>query len=322
MRRAIADAEVGDDVLGDDPTVARLESIGAELLGKEAALFFPTGTMANQTALALHTRPGTEAIVEANAHFFDWEVGGAAANSGVQLRQVATPDGLLTAQLVNAAVRPTYQVRTSLICVENTHNGSGGRVLPLEQMRAISDVAKQNHLPLHLDGARLWNAAAASGVPEAKFAALADTVMVSLSKGLGCPVGSLLAGTREQMTNARWIRRRFGGGMRQSGILAAAGIYALAHNRTRLPEDHDNAKLLAERAGNIKGLRVSAPETNIVMMEVERAGMKASDVVGKLKEHGVLMVEFTPTRVRAVTHMDVTRADVERAAEALSRVME
>jgi threonine aldolase len=322
MRRAIADAEVGDDVLGDDPTVARLETMGAELLGKEAALFFPTGTMANQTALALHTRPGTEAIVEANAHFFDWEVGGAAANSGVQLRQVATPDGLLTAQLVSAAVRPSYQVRTSLICVENTHNGSGGRVLPVEQMRAISDVAKQNNLPLHLDGARLWNAAAASGVPEAQFAALADTVMVSLSKGLGCPVGSLLAGTRDQMTNARWIRRRLGGGMRQSGILAAAGIYALENNRARLTEDHDNAKLLAERAGNIKGLRVSKPETNIVMMEVERAGMNASSVVAKLKEQGVLMVEFTPTRVRAVTHMDASREDVERAAEALRRVME
>jgi threonine aldolase len=321
MRRAIADAEVGDDVLGDDPTVIRLEELGAELLGKEAALFFPTGTMANQTALALHTRPGTEAIVEANAHFFDWEVGGAAANSGVQLRQVATPDGLLTAQFVSAAIRPGYQVRTSVVCLENTHNGSGGRVMPVAQMREISDVARKHSLPVHLDGARLWNACAAAGVPETQFAALADTVMVSLSKGLGCPVGSLLAGTREQMDNARWIRRRFGGGMRQSGILAAAGIYALQNNRGRLGEDHDNARGLAERAGNIKGLRVHMPETNIVMMDVEKAGMGAGDVVNKLKTHGVLMVEFTPTRVRAVTHMDVTRADVERAADALAQVM-
>jgi threonine aldolase len=321
MRRAIAEAVVGDDVLGDDPTVAQLEAMGAELLGKEAALFFPTGTMANQTALALHAPPGTEAIVEANAHYFDWEVGGAAANSGVQLRQVATPDGLLTAELVSAAIRPPYQVRTSLICLENTHNGSGGRVMPLEQMAAISDVAKHHRLPLHLDGARLWNAAAAIGVPEAKFGALADTVMVSLSKGLGCPVGSLLAGTREHMARARWIRRRFGGGMRQSGILAAAGIYALENHRGRLAEDHANARRLAELAGTISGLRVTAPETNIIMIDVERAGMAASDVVNKLKDHDVLMVEFNPTRVRAVTHMDVTRADVERAAQALTEVM-
>lgn len=321
MRRAIAEAEVGDDVLGDDPTVARLEEMGAELLGKEAALFFPTGTMANETALCLHTRPGTEVIVEANAHFFDWEAGGPSAIAGVQLRPVATPDGLLTAQLVTAALRPAYQIRTSAICIENTHNGSGGRVMQLQQLKAIGDVARQHSLPLHLDGARLWNAAAATGVPEGKFAEVANTVMVSLSKGLGCPVGSLLAGSRQQMTEARWIRRRLGGGLRQSGILAAAGIYALQNNRDRLTEDHTNARILAERAGNIKGLRVLQPDTNIVMMDVQRAGMTAGDVVNRLKEHGVLMVEFTPTRVRAVTHMDVTRKDVEHATEALSKVM-
>jgi threonine aldolase len=320
MRKAIADAEVGDDVLGDDPTVARLETIAAELLGKEAALFFPTGTMANETALCVLTRPGTEVIVEANAHFFDWEAGGPAALSGVQLRPLPTPDGLLTAQLVAAAIRPTYQVRTSAICVENTHNGAGGRVMPFEQMSAIADVARKNSLPLHLDGARLWNAATASGVPEAQFAALADTVMVSLSKGLGCPVGSILAGTRDHMNAARWVRRRLGGGLRQSGILAAAGIYALQNNRTRLGEDHDHAQLLAQRAQSIDGLRVGAPETNIVMMDIERADLTAGDVAGKLKEHGVLMVEFTRTRVRAVTHMDVNRDDVERAADALEQV--
>lgn len=322
MRRAIAEAEVGDDVLGDDPTVARLEAMGAELLGKEAALFFPTGTMANQTALALHARPGTEVIVEANAHFFDWEVGGAAANSGVQLRQIATPDGMLSAQLVSAAIRPSYQVRTSAICLENTHNGSGGRVMSLDTMSQISDVAHEHALPLHLDGARLWNASAASRVPEAKFASLADTVMVSLSKGLGCPVGSLLAGRRDHMDQARWIRRRFGGGMRQSGILAAAGIYALQNNRDRLHEDHDNARTLAERVGNIEGLRVHVPETNIVMLDVEaETGLRAADIVQRLREHDILMVEFNPTRVRAVTHMDVSRADIERAAVALAKVM-
>ena len=321
MRKVIAEAEVGDDVLGDDPTVARLEQMAAELLGKEAALFFPTGTMANETALCIQTRPGTEVIVEANAHFFDWEMGGPAALAGVQLRPLPTPDGLLTAAQVEAAIRPPYQVRTSAICVENTHNGAGGKVMPLAQLRAISEVAHRHALPLHLDGARLWNASAATGVPEKEFAALADTVMVSLSKGLGCPVGSVLAGTGERLVAARVMRRRLGGGMRQSGILAAAGIYALEHNRARLTEDHENARLLAERVQQIRGVGVKQPDTNIVMIDIERDDLAAADVVRKLKEQDVLMVEFTRTRVRAVTHMDVNRQQIERAAAALARVM-
>jgi threonine aldolase len=311
MRKVIADAEVGDDVLGDDPTVAQLERMAAELLGKEAALFFPTGTMANATAINILTRPGTEVIVEAQAHIFEWELGGPAAVSGVQLRPVATPDGLLTAELVAVAIRPAYQLRTSAVCVENTHNGSGGRVLSRANMAAISDVARKHNVPLHLDGARLWNAAVATGVPEADFAALADTVTVSLSKGLGCPVGSLLAGARDHITAARPVRRRLGGGMRQSGILAAAGIYALEHNRARLREDHEHAQLLAQRVG------VPAPESNIVMIDVKNAAA----VVSRLKEQGVLMVEYSPTRVRAITHLDVTRKDVERAADVLQRVL-
>ncbi|HEY0306477.1 MAG TPA: GntG family PLP-dependent aldolase [Longimicrobiales bacterium] len=311
MRKVIAAAEVGDDLLGDDPTVKRLEHMAAELLGKEAALFFPTGTMANATAINILTRPGTEVILEQHAHIFEWELGGPAVFSGVQLRPVPTPDGLLTAQLVAGAIRPGYQLRTSLVCVENTHNGSGGRVMPKAQMAAISDVARKNNLPLHLDGARLWNASAASGIPEVEFAALADTVMISLSKGLGCPVGSLLAGTRDHMDAARPVRRRLGGALRQSGILAAAGIYAIENNRARLHEDHENAQLLAERVG------VQKPESNIVMIDVANA----ADVVAKLKEQGVLLVEYSPTRVRAITHLDVSRADVERAADALARVL-
>jgi threonine aldolase len=321
MRKQIAEAEVGDDVLGDDPTVARLEQMAAELLGKEAALFFPTGTMANETALCIHTRPATEVIVEANAHFFDWEVGGPAALAGVQLRPLPTPDGLLTAQQVEAALRPGYQIRTSAICVENTHNGAGGKVMPLAQMRAIAEVARRHTLPLHLDGARLWNATAATGVPESEFAAPADTVMVSLSKGLGCPVGSLLAGTRDHMSAARWVRRRLGGGMRQSGILAAAGIYALQHNRRRLTEDHEHAQLLAQQLGHVAGVRVQQPDTNIVMIDLEDEQLAASDVVSRLREQGVLMVEFTRKRVRAVTHMDVNRRDIERAAAAFAKVL-
>lgn len=321
MRKAIADAEVGDDVLGDDPTVTRLEEMAAELLGKEAALFFPTGTMANETALCILTRPGTEVILEANAHFFDWEAGGPAVIAGVQLRPIATPDGMLTADLVAAAIRPSYQVRTSAICVENTHNGSGGRVMTARDLHRIALVAHEHSLPLHLDGARLWNAAAATTVPEAEFTAHVDTVMVSLSKGLGCPVGSLLAGTRDHMDAARWVRRRLGGGMRQSGILAAAGIYALQNNRARLGEDHANALALAQYAQSIEGLRVREPQTNIVMMDVERTDITAGDIVSRLKERGILMAEFTPTRLRAVTHMDADEAAIRTAGEALVEVM-
>ena len=311
MRKAIAAAEVGDDLLGDDPTVKRLEHMAAELLGKEAAIFLPTGTMGNAIAINILTRPGTEVILEAHAHIFEWELGGPAQFSGVQLRPVATPDGLLTPDLVAAAIRPSYQLRTSLVCVENTHNGSGGRVMPKAQVAAIADVARKNNLPLHLDGARLWNAAAASAVAEAEFAAHTDTVMVSLSKGLGCPAGSLLCGTRDHIDAARPVRRRLGGAMRQSGILAAAGIYAIENNRARLTEDHEHAQLLAERVGATK------PESNILMIDVPNA----ADVVARLKEKGVLLVEYSPTRVRAITHLDVSRGDVERAADALARVI-
>jgi threonine aldolase len=321
MRQAMANAEVGDDVLGDDPTVARLEHTVAELLGKEAALFFPSGIMANETALSVLAKPGTEVIVEANAHFVDWEFGGPAVISSVQLRPVPTPDGILTAELIESALRPNYQLRTSAISVENTHNSAGGRVMPLRELQRIAELARKHRLPLHLDGARLWNACVASGVPEAQYAASADTVMVSMSKGLGCPVGSILAGTRDHVNAARWVRRRLGGGMRQSGILAAAGLYALEHNRQRLREDHANARLLAQRASGLHGVLVREPETNIVMIEIERTDARASDVVEKLKMHGVLMVEFSRTRVRAVTHMDVNEQDIERAAEALHEVL-
>ena len=311
MRKAIAEAEVGDDLLGDDPTVKRLEQMAAELLGKEAAIFLPTGTMGNAIGINILTRPGTEVILEAHAHIFEWELGGPAQFSGVQLRPVATPDGFLTPELVAAAIRPSYQLRTSLVCIENTHNGSGGRVMPKAQVAAIADVARKNNLPVHLDGARLWNASTATAVPEAEFAAHADTVMVSLSKGLGCPAGSLLLGTRDHIDAARPVRRRLGGAMRQSGILAAAGVYALQHNRERLGEDHEHAQLLAERVG------VKKPESNILMIDV----VNAADVVARLKEEGVLMVEYSPTRVRAITHLDVSRQDVERAADALSKVL-
>ncbi|HEX2166235.1 MAG TPA: GntG family PLP-dependent aldolase [Longimicrobiales bacterium] len=320
MREAIARAVVGDDALGDDPTVRELEGRIADILGKPASLFFPSGIMANQTALMLNAARGTEVICEATAHVVDWELAGAAANAGVQLRGITGAGGVLAPADVDAAVRPTgavVQVQTSLITMENTHNAAGGRVMPLAIAREIRDVATRHSLPVHLDGARLWNAAAAAGVAEHEFAACADTVMVTLSKGLGCPVGSMLAADAATIGKARIVRRRLGGSMRQVGILAAAGIYALDHHRERLGEDHARAKRLASLIADVEGVQVLEPETNIVMIDIVRPDVSAAELVDGLKQRGVLMTVFTAKRVRAVTHLDVSDAAVERAAEAL-----
>jgi threonine aldolase len=322
MRRAIAEAVVGDDALGDDPTVRRLEQRVADILDMEAALFFPSGTMANQAALLVLTRPGTEVVCEATCHLVDWELAGAAANAGVQLRGVAAPGGVLTADLVRAAIRPrgALTVQTSLVAVENTHNGAGGRITPLQSMRELRAVATEHGVPVHLDGARLWNAVAATGVSAAEFAACADTVMVALSKGLGCPAGSLLAGSAAHIAAARVVRRRLGGAMRQAGILAAAGIFALDHHRDRLQQDHARARTFARLAAHVPGIRVLEPETNIVMMDVARPGLAAEAIVAGMAERSVLITAFTATRLRAVTHLDVDDDGVRRAAEALAAV--
>jgi threonine aldolase len=324
MREAMAGAEVGDDVLDGDPTTRALEELVAELLGKERALFFPSGVQANQTALALHGWPGSEVILEAGAHIFHYEEGAAAVLSGLQLRTVPTGDGLLTAPLVRDAIRPRspYMHSTCLVALENTHNSAGGRILPLETMAEIRDVALAAGLPVHLDGARLWHACVATGVAPSRYGALADTVMVCLSKGLGAPVGSLLAGTAEAMERAWRIRRRLGGGMRQSGILAAAGLHALEFHRDRLAEDHARARDLARGAAAIQGLDVQVPETNIVMVDLVVEGVSAGDVLDELSRDGILMVQFGPRRLRAVTHMDVDDEGISRALEALTRAME
>jgi threonine aldolase len=324
MREAIANADVGDDALGDDPTVRVLEERIADLLGKDAALFFPSGIMANESALLVLGKRGAEVVVEATAHFVDWELGAPAALAGVQLRSVPTPDGALTADAVEEAIRPDipFQLRTSLVAVENTHNAAGGRILPLSTMQAIHDVARAHGLPVHLDGARLWNASAASGIAEADYAACATTVMVTLSKGLGCPVGSLLAGDAPVIAEARVVRRRLGGSMRQSGILAAAGLHALDHHRERLADDHTRATRLARLAGDIPGLAVVSPETNIVMFDVMRPDLDAATVVARLAEADIRMVVFTRRRLRAVTHLDVDDDGIERAAEALREALE
>jgi len=323
MRAAIAAAEVGDDALGDDPTVKALEARVAALLGKAAAVFFPSGIMANQTGLAL-LPPGSEVICDGRAHIFDWENGAPAALSGLQLRPLPTPDGLLDPAQVEAAIRPRspYQVQTSAIELENTHNGAGGKVVPLERMRTIREVAERHGLRIHLDGARLWHASTASGVPERDFAACADTVMVALSKGLGCPVGSLLAGSAEDMLRARGVRRRFGGSMRQAGILAAAGIHALDHHRNRLGEDHRRAADLARGLEGVPGLSVVPPETNIVMIDIATTAVDSVGVVQRLVAHDVLMVPFTATRFRAVTHLDVDDEGIARAVAAVRKVFE
>ncbi len=324
MREAIARAEVGDDQLGDDPTVRRLEDRIAELLGKERALFFPTGIMANQTAIALHGRPGTEAVVEAAAHVVEWEEAGAAAWSGIQLRPTATTDGILTGDHVRAAIRPAdniYHPRTSLVCVENTHNGAGGRISSLETLQAVRAVAQDHGIPVHMDGARLWNASVASGVPLHEFAATADTVMVTLSKGLGCPVGSMLAGTAKDMERAWRVRRRMGGAMRQSGILAAAGIHALDHHIDRLADDHRRARRLAEAAAALPGIRAVMPDTNIVMFDLDDDVPDGSILVERIADHGVLLIAYSERRLRAVTHLDVDDAGIDAALRALDRVL-
>jgi threonine aldolase len=323
MRRAMADAEVGDDVLDGDPTVLRLQARVAEMLGKERALFFPSGTMANQAALWLLGQRGTEVLLDAAAHIVDWEVAGAAALCGLQVRPVRGDGPVMDADALARAVRPPspHAPRASLVCLENTHNGAGGRVTPPAALRALRAVADRHGLAVHLDGARLWNAAAACGASLAELAACAETVMVSFSKGLGAPVGAALAGSAAAMTHAWEVRKRFGGGMRQSGILAAAALHALDHHLARLPEDHAHARLLAERVQGAGGARVVAPDTNIVMIDLP-PGLDAAAVAGRAAAADVLVSAWSPTRLRAVTHLDASPADVARAAEVLASALD
>ena len=316
MRRAMGEAEVGDDVLDGDPTTRRLEERIAELLGTGDALFFPSGTQANQTGLALVTEPGTELLLEANAHLVHSEVAGLAALSGVQIRPITTPDGLLTPDLVRGALRaPSPHVsRITALAIENTHSTAGGRVLDVAGIDGLIRTARDARIAVHLDGARLWNAAVAAGVPPARLARGADTVMVSISKALGCPVGSCLGFKKEWRARAWEIRKRLGGGMRQSGILAAAGLYALDNNLGRIGEDHANAKRFAELLSDSPTVRPSAPESNIVMVDLLRSGDTPESVSQRLAQAGVRMSPWGPRRLRAVTHLDVSRSDVERAA--------
>jgi threonine aldolase len=323
MRRAISEAVVDDDVLGKDPTADRLERRVAEMLGKESALFFPSGTQANQTAILLHTEPGSEVICEADAHILHYEYGSAAWLSGVQLVPMPSDRGQLDPESVRAAVRPgdRHHPRTLLICAEQTHGASGGSVVPIEVLTSLRHVADESELPVHLDGARLWHAGVALGCPLSEIAACADTVMVSLSKGLGCPVGSLLAGPADLIDEAWTIRKRLGGGMRQVGILAAAGLYALDHNLERLADDHARARRLFDACQAIDGLRPVPPDTNTLRIDVVREGLPAEQVSKLLAERGVRILALGPDWLRAVTHLDVDDEGIELAIGALREVM-
>lgn len=325
MRAAMAEAAVGDDVFGDDPTVIALQERVAQVLGKEAALFVPSGTMSNLIAVRSHCRPGDSLICEAQCHLFYYEQGGYAQLCGVAARPVEGQHGLLTLEQVQSQLLPdnVHFTRTRLLCLENTHNRGGGRLQPYETIEALCGWARQNGLRTHLDGARLWNAVVASGIAAARWARHFDTVNVCFSKGLGAPVGSALAGPAELIREAIRHRKVLGGGMRQAGILAAAALHALEHHVDRLVDDHRNARRLADGIRQIDGLRLEGDtiDTNIVVFHVQPQRGSALDLVGCLRERGVLMLASGPSTIRAVTHLDVTAADVDRAVEILSRTV-
>jgi threonine aldolase len=323
MRRAMAEAEVGDDVYGEDPTVNRLEKRAAEIFGKEAALFVPTGTMGNQIAVRLHTQHGQEVICERRAHVVDWEMAMVSAFSGCQLRQVEGERGLLRWERIAAAIAAPiyYRAQTGLIMLENTHNMAGGTVTPVAALEEVWAGAKEHGLPVHLDGARIFNAAVALGTPVAALTRGFATVMFCLSKGLCAPVGSMLVGSQGLMERGRSIRKMLGGGMRQAGVLAAAGLIALEEMPARLSEDHANARWMAEQIAGTDGCQIDLEtvQTNIVIFRPE--GRRAAEVIAALKAQGVLCGTAAPEEVRFVTHRDVDRAACQRAVDALQAVI-
>ncbi|MEM9817358.1 MAG: low-specificity L-threonine aldolase [Cyanobacteria bacterium P01_D01_bin.6] len=324
MRQAIAQAPVGDDVLGDDPTINELEATVAALLGKEAAVYMPSGTMTNQVALRTHTEPGDEIILEQQAHIYFYEAGGPAALSGVMCKLIDGQRGIFTAADLQAALRPwnEHYPRTKLVCLENTHNRGGGSIFPLSEIQAIAQVCQANDLRLHLDGARFWNACVATGISEADYAAPFDTVSVCFSKGLGAPVGSALVGSKAFIQRARRFRKMFGGGMRQAGIIAAGALYALKHHRDRLAEDHANAQRLAQGLQAIDGLTVNLDhvQTNLVYFHTPST-MPATTLAAELKTLDVGVLLTAPNTLRAVTNLMVSQADIETALEKVATAM-
>lgn len=321
MRAAMAAAEVGDDVFGDDPTVNRLEARAAEMVGKEAALFVPSGTMANLVALLAHTGPGDEVILGDQSHILHYEVGGVARIAGLVTRTLPNlDDGSLASADVERAIRPQtiHSPGTRLLCLENTHNRCGGAALSAATTAELAGVARARGVAVHLDGARIFNASVALRTPVDVLAAPCDSVSFCFSKGLGTPVGSVLCGSREFIARARRFRKLLGGGMRQAGVLAAAALYALDHHIDRLVRDHENARRLAEGLASIGPFRPVPPQTNIVVVDVLRGDV--DDWLRKFEQAGVLAVGFGPGRFRMVTHLDVDRADIEEALARISRI--
>jgi len=329
MRRAMAEAEVGDDVYGEDPTVNRLQERAAEIFGKEAALFVPTGSMGNQIAVKLHTRPGAEVVIEERGHIYNYEMAAMSAISGALARPVKSGDGtgILAWRDIEPAIHandaPYYVARTSLVALENSHNLAGGSCLTRERTEDICERAHGLQIPVHLDGARIFNAGVALGETVAALARPADSVMFCLSKGLGAPVGSMLLGTRDFIAEARRWRKLLGGGMRQAGVLAAAGLVALEETPPRLVVDHANARRLAEGAAELPGVEIDpeSVQTNIVIFDVTRTGLSSDEICVQLRtRHDVLASGFGSS-IRMVTHYDVSRADIELALEALRKVL-
>ncbi len=324
MRETMARAEVGDDVFGEDPTTRLLEETVAEILGKEAALFVPSGVMGNQLAIKVHTQPGDEIILEENYHIVHYESGAPGVLSGVQLQTVRGEKGILRGEDVRQAIRPGFywEPQSRMVSLENTINRTGGNVYPLACIEEVASVVRAHGLAFHLDGARLWNASVATGIPESEFARPFDTVSVCLSKGLGAPVGSVLAGTTDLIIRARRYRKMFGGGMRQTGILAAAGLYALHHHRKRLADDHEKARRLAYGLAEIAlfELNPEEVETNIVMLHVHKR--PAEEILQAFAQEGILMVPFGPHTIRATTHMDVSMKDIETTLEVARRLFD
>ncbi|TQK75198.1 L-threonine aldolase [Brevibacillus sp. AG162] len=323
MLRAMAEAEVGDDVYREDPTVNRLEAIAAEILGKEAALFVTSGTQGNQVAVLTHCVNGDEVIAEADSHIFYYEGGAMSALAGVQTRTLVGERGALRAEGVERAIRGNniHFPRTKLICLENTHNRAGGAVISVAQMKSVYDIAQKYSIPVHLDGARLFNAAVAQGVAVSELSAFADTVQICLSKGLSAPVGSILAGDRAFIEEARWWRKKLGGGLRQAGYLAAPGIIALTQMTERLAEDHERAQQLAKGLRQLS-LQVEQVETNIVLVNTDSIGQTAVAFLERLEEKGVLAVDFDEYVIRFTTHRHIRDQHIKTVVEAVEQLLE
>ena len=322
MREAAFEAEVGDDVYEEDPTVKELENRAAEITGKEAALFVTSGTQGNQISVLTHCQPGDEVLMEANAHLFLYEGASMSALAGVQPRTLQGTRGAMNPHDVKAAIRPDdiHFPETGLICLENSHNKAGGAILPLENMQDIHQIAQESGIPVHLDGARLFNASVASGIPVKTYAEQTDTIQFCLSKGLGAPVGSIIAGSEDFIRKARKWRKRLGGGLRQVGIIAAPGLVALNDMVDRLAEDHEHAQQLAEGLGNIEGLEIeNNVDTNIVLVNVGGRGKTSHEFLEDLKTQGVLAVPFGPYTVRFVTHYDASGEDIDRVIERVNQ---